>query len=63
MLDVVVAGAPRAPRGDVAARKWEYVTITGTGEAGFDGQLMVPVAAIGDLIELLHSVPIPEGVE
>jgi len=24
---------------------------------------MVPVAAIGDLIELLHSVPIPEGVE
>ena len=41
----------------------QYVTITGTGEAGFDGQLMVPLAAIGDLIELLHSVQIPEGVE
>ncbi len=41
----------------------QYVTITGTGEAGFDGQLMVPLAAIGDLIELLHTVPIPEGVE
>ena len=25
--------------------------------------LMVPLAAIGDLIELLHTVPIPEGVE
>ena len=41
----------------------QYVTITGTGEAGFDGYLTVPYAAIGDLIELLHTVPIPEGVE
>lgn len=41
----------------------QYVTITGTGLAGFDGHLMVPYAAIGDLIELLHTVPVPEGVE
>jgi hypothetical protein len=36
------------------------VRISGTG-VEFDGYLVVPYSAVGDLIELLRTLPVPEG--